>query len=213
MRDLSADRGLIFRITHIENVPWILAHGLHCRNSASFDPTFRNIGNVELIDRRHSRKVPVPPGGTLSDYIPFYFTPRSPMLYNIRTGRGGVPRVPMPDIVMFVAKLPDLVAAGVPCVVADRHAFMVAARFTSGVDGLATVDWDVLRSGNFRRDPDDPGRMERYQAEALVHGSLPASRLAGIVCHGDAQRAPLQQLVNDHQLALKVVSRPHYFFS
>jgi hypothetical protein len=43
------------------------------------DPDFRNIGNADLISKRETRQVPIPPGGMLSDYIPFYFTPWSPV--------------------------------------------------------------------------------------------------------------------------------------
>ena len=73
--NLTAEKALIFRITHINNVQWILRNGLRCKNSDVQDPNFVRIGNLELIQRRTARNVPVPPGGTLSDYIPFYFTP------------------------------------------------------------------------------------------------------------------------------------------
>jgi hypothetical protein len=86
MSALKPENGLIFRITHIANVPWILEHGLHCRNSPERDPNYVEIGNPELIQKRTQRPVPIPPGGVLSDYIPFYFTPHSPMLLNIKTG-------------------------------------------------------------------------------------------------------------------------------
>ena len=39
---LSADRPRIFRITHRDNVPWILKHGLHAPKSRLLDPNFRN---------------------------------------------------------------------------------------------------------------------------------------------------------------------------
>jgi hypothetical protein len=48
---------------------------MHARNGKKFDPACRNIGNVDLIDKRSRRLVGVTPGGTLSDYVPFYFTP------------------------------------------------------------------------------------------------------------------------------------------
>jgi hypothetical protein len=44
---------------------------------------------------------------------------------------------------------------------------MMAQYFTD-LDDLAKVDWDLLNKKNFRHDPDDPGKKERYQAEALV---------------------------------------------
>ena len=45
---------LLFRITHIGNVPWILKNGLHCNNSGILDPNFVTIGNPELISKRTS---------------------------------------------------------------------------------------------------------------------------------------------------------------
>jgi len=86
---LSPERALIFRVAHIDNVAWTLENGLHCRNSKTKQPNYREIGNPELILKRANRDVPIKPNGTLSDYIPFYFTPYSPMLYNIKTGWGG----------------------------------------------------------------------------------------------------------------------------
>jgi len=47
---LTQEKGLIFRITHIDNVPWILRNGLHCASSSVLDPHFRRIGNQELIE-------------------------------------------------------------------------------------------------------------------------------------------------------------------
>src|SRR3990172_2291633 len=105
MSSLNFEKALIFRITHIENVAWILENGLHCRSSGVRDPDYREIGNPDLISKRAHREVPIPPGGTLSDYIPFYFTPFSPMMLNIKTGYSGMKQTPMPDIVIFGSSL------------------------------------------------------------------------------------------------------------
>jgi hypothetical protein len=63
--DLTPEKALVFRITHITNVPWLLDHGLRCPSSNLRDPDFRRIGNFDLIARRAHRVVPIPPGGTL----------------------------------------------------------------------------------------------------------------------------------------------------
>lgn len=80
VKGLTPEKALIFRIVHIDNVEWILRNGLHCRNSAAKDPQYCCIGDTELIEKRAQWEVLISPGGTLSDYIPFYFTPYSPML-------------------------------------------------------------------------------------------------------------------------------------
>ena len=63
---LTPEKALIFRITHIDNLTWILANGLHARNGRTWDPNFRAIGNPELIVKRNTRSVPVAPFGVLS---------------------------------------------------------------------------------------------------------------------------------------------------
>ena len=93
---------------------------MHCKNSGILDPNFVTIGNPEPISKRTSRDVPIAPGGTLSDYIPFYFTPFSMMMYNIHTGYGGIRRVRNADIVMMVTSFRKLVEQGVPAVYTDK---------------------------------------------------------------------------------------------
>jgi hypothetical protein len=103
--NLNPEKALIFRIVHRDNLPWIFEHGLHARNGELFDPKYRNIGNPDLMDRRSRRVVPIPPGGTLSDYVPFYFTPFSIMMFNIKTGYGGIKHVPNEEIAILVSSL------------------------------------------------------------------------------------------------------------
>src|SRR3712207_2675611 len=111
--DLNPTRGLIFRITHRDNLPWILDHGLYCKTTLRSDPNFVSIGNADLIDKRARRQVPIHPGGTLSDYVPFYFTPKSPMLYNIKTGWGGIAKRSNDEIIVIVSSIPKLVSQGI----------------------------------------------------------------------------------------------------
>lgn len=213
MSSLTPEKALVFRITHIDNVAWILANGLHCRYSQIHDPNYRDIGNQDLIAKRASRVIPIPPGGTLSDYIPFYFTPYSPMLFNIKTGYNGMTKTPMADIVILVSSLHTLVKQAIGFVFTDRHAYLRAAddSFSSNVADLGRIDWKILQAKDFKRDPNDPGKLERYQAEALVHRHMPVAALAGIVCYGPAQLARMQQLIQNMQLNITVDQRPNWY--
>ena len=212
MSALNPEKALIFRVTHIANVPWLLDHGLHCRNSAEFDPNFRNIGNPDLIVRRHLRHVPVPPGGTLSDYVPFYFTPYSIMLYNIKTGYGGVPRQPNDQVVILVSSLRKVAELAIQFVFTNQHAYPVTAEYFNNLEDLDRVDWPLLQARDFRHDPEDPGKKERYQAEALVHRHLPVAALLGIGCHCDAAQQRLQAELQRRNLSLQAVVRPGWYF-
>lgn len=212
MSSLNPDKALIFRITHIENVPWILDHGLHCRNSTTRDPHYHEIGNPDLIGKRAHRIVPIPPGGTLSDYVPFYFTPHSPMLLNIKTGHNGMRQTPMPDIVILVSSLHALTAHSLPFLFTDRHAYLTAAEFFADLKYLDRIDWGILQARDFRRNPNDPGKFERYQAEALIHRHLPVSALIGMGCRGPQQEADLRAQVEKRGLPLKVLVKGDWYF-
>lgn len=211
MKGLTPQRALIFRITHIANVPWILDHGIQCRNSKHLDPNYREIGSPDLIAKRTRRLVNIPPGGTLSDYIPFYFTPCSPMLYNIKTGYGGLPKTPMTEIAILVTSLHELTKIGKPFVFSDRHAYLAHASLYSDLAELSKLDWKLFQSRDFKRDPNDPARFERYQAEALIHGSLPSSALTGIACYNAQQAAILSSEAAARDLPLKIVVKPEWY--
>jgi hypothetical protein len=213
MLDLTPEKARIFRIAHVANLAWILANGVHCKRSPTKDDGFIQIGNPELILKRATRRVPIEPGGTLDDYIPFYFTPFSPMLYNIKTGWGGIQQRPMQEIVILVSSLHDLLRHGISFVFTDRHAYLQAAEFFRDLPDLDRVDWKILQTRDFTRDPNDPGKLERYQAEALVHRHVPVSVLKGIVCHGPEEETTVRRLVQNAEVQVAVAVRPAWFFS
>lgn len=210
--NLNPEKALIWRIVHRDNLPWILCNGLHCKNSVTQDPDYVAIGNADLIDRRGHRAVPVAPGGTLSDYVPFYFTPFSPMLYNIHTGRGEVPRRRNEEICILVSSVHKARALGLEFVFTDRHAYPPLARYFNDVVHLGEIDWPLLQARNFKRNPDDPEQIERYQAEALVHRHVPISGLIGIICYTNAVKTDLDIRTQAQGLQLDVRVMPQWYF-
>lgn len=209
---LSADKAWIFRISHVDNLEWILRNGVCCRSSGHFDPNYRNIGNPDLISKRASRHVPIPPGGTLDDYVPFYFTSRSPMLLNIKTGKGVTP-VSMREIIILVASLRTIAESGVQFVFTDRHAYLVNAHFSSDVTELATrIDWKILQDSDFKYDPHRLEKMERYQAEALVYKKLPFDHLAGVLAYDDTQMARIGSSIQAAGYSVPVKIDRRFFF-
>src|SRR4029077_5082238 len=188
-KDLNPEKALIFRIVHRDTMPTVWKNGCHCKSTTQGQP-YTQIGNPELISKRDARVVPCAPGGTLSDYVPFYFTPFTPMLYNIKTGFGGIQKRPMEEIVILISSLHTLKGQGVPFVFSDRHAYLKAALFSSDLANLNWIIWPTLQARNFRRD--DLDRFEKYQAEALVHRHMPLTALTGVVCYDDSVRAEMQ---------------------
>lgn len=209
---LNPDRALIFRITHRDNLPWIMDHGLHASNGDVHDPYYRNIGSVDLINKRSHRIVTVGKGGTLSDYIPFYFTPFSIMMFNIHTGYN-VPHVPNEEIVILVSSLHRVAELGIPFVFTDQHAYPVMANYFTDLKDLSRVEWNLLNLRDFRHDPDDPGKKERYQAEALVWRHLPFEALLGICCYSSEVDQDMKTELAKRRLEMQTNIQRNWYFS
>lgn len=71
-----------FGILHKDNMPHVMKYGLVHNDSPFASDSFVPIGDMSVMDARSTKQLP--DGSFLSEYIPFYFGPRSPMLYNIQ---------------------------------------------------------------------------------------------------------------------------------
>jgi hypothetical protein len=209
---LNPNESLIFRITHRDNVPWIMANGLWCQSADNNDPQFTSIGNPDLIERRRRRRVDRPPGGTLEDYVPFYFTPFSPMLYNIKTGHG-IHKRSNEEIAVIVSSLPTLQNHGVRYVFTDRHAYLQTAQFFGEDDDVAqVVDFPMLQRRDFKRDAEHPEKMDRYQAEALAYRFVPVEAILYVGCYTSQVRDELVECCSDVAASARIVHRTEFYF-
>lgn len=210
--DLTPARALVFRITHIANLPWILDNGLHCKNADKRDPNFITIGNQEIIDKRHTRAVKINPYGTLSDYVPFYFTPKSMMAFNIKTGYNGIKQRANSEIIIMVSSLRDLDTAGSIFIFTNKHAINIDAKFYSSLTDLNNIDWGILKRCDFARDNEDIDKTSRYQAEALVHNHVPLGALAGIACYNSEQKEHIESIATKKGCKIKAAVKGDWYF-
>lgn len=211
-RDLNAEKARVFRITHRSNLRWILQNGLHSANSGQADPGFVAIGNPDLIGKRAHHPLRAPGTGVLGDYVPFYFTPFSPMLFNITTGWGGITKRANEDVIILASSIWKLQEYQVPFVFSDRHAYLAAAEFFNDPARLDRIDWDLLQRRDFKRDANDPGKFERYEAEALAHGHVPVEALLGVACFNESTRARIDAEMQATGVAIKVIVKPDWYF-
>jgi hypothetical protein len=161
----------IYHITHIRNLSNILRDGgLWCdrvvmqRNLAHV-----GIAHQHIKDRRAQKTVPCAPGGVVADYVPFYFAPRSPMLYVI--SRGGVENYSegQRPILHLVSSAEAVLAVNLPFTFTDGHADMDISRYFTSLKDLDQIDWNIMAS-RYWHDTDQYGdRKRRRQAEFLVH--------------------------------------------
>lgn len=100
----------------------------------------------------------------------------------------------------------------VPFVFADRHAYLATAQFSSDLDDLNRIDWAILKARDFKKDPDDRSKFERYQAEALAYRYVPVSAIVGIVCHSIKVEEGLTDQISRRRIKLLTATRPNWYF-
>jgi hypothetical protein len=134
------------------------------------------------------------------------------MMYNIKTGWGGIRRRENEEIVIVASSLHLLSARGVQFLFTDRHAYLAAAQFYSDIKHLDQIDWNILQRKDFKNDPDDPGKKERYQAEALAYKQLPIETLSELVCYDDETLASLSKALKERGQTVSTVKRTDWYF-
>lgn len=161
----------IYHITHIDNLPSIVNNGgLWCDNECLRHRTAQvNIAYQDLKARHRETLVPVAADRVLGDYVPFYFTTRSPMLYTIN--RGNVPgvRVNQREIIYLVSTVEQVTQEDCEWCFTDGHAVEAISRFYTEQTELHHVDWPTINSKYWNDTLQEPDRKRKKQAEFLVH--------------------------------------------
>ncbi len=197
-----------FRITHIDNIPHIVRCGLVRNDSPLRDEHFVSIGDRQIIQLRNEMDVK---GYRISNYIPFYLGPRSPMLYVIQHGYNGVQRVEPERIVYCVIRLDDLINNDIDCIFTDGHALSALSSFYTKDKLLQIndiINYDDVYSTQWNSEI-DIDLKRRKEAELLVKNDLPISFIRGYVVYNEMAK---QTLIENGIDASKIVVLSGYYF-
>lgn len=211
---INPNREYCYRVTHIDNLPMILQHGLVSSRHPKANSGFTSIGNPEIIGKRSEESVRIAGYETMGDYIPFYFTPRSIMLYNIVTGHRApvVPKRNAKELVVIRCRIEDL--AGLPqFFFTDGQGNDSVTKHYNDLEESDKVDWASIHASRFDKNDSDFDRPRRYQAEFLVHGEVPVSHIESLHVVDNATADKVRKILSSHQINLPVIVSPTYFFS
>jgi len=216
----------LFHITAIDNLRAICKTGkLICKNEGAAQGShYQNIAHTGAQGARSLKDVPIPPGGNIHDYVPFYFAPRSPMLCAIHNGRVEGCTLQQSDIIHFETTVPRVIAHESDIVFYDRNATLQFSVAYTDISLLATeVAWDLLTESPrldgfckyFQNRPSVDGyvdRMERRLAEFLVKNSLPINCITRIGVSNEETAEEVRRILVETGVKLKAeVMRDWYF--
>lgn len=194
----------IYRVLHWENLEGVLEDGGCCAPNHPKKPGRRyvSIHHVSIQGQRASTPIVRGPGGVIHDYVPFYFTPLSPMLYRNKMQPTGDNDGGQEPIICLVTSVERVAQEGREFVFTDGHAIMSLSDQYDDLGDLDKVPWEVIRA-KYWDDYADASR--RRQSEFLVHRFAPWSLIEGIAVISDAMRQKVEGIL---KTSAPSVSRP-----
>ena len=205
----------IYRIIHLDNLPSLLRRGgLHAPNFTPDDGLpYRTIHNIDIQSERRIRSIRLGPGGTVHDYVPFYFGYLSPMLLQLKTGRvAGYTEGQEPLI--YLVSSAQAIAAEIPFVFSDGHGIAAYTGWYDNLGELDRVDWGMVYERYWSASVDDMDRQRRKQAEFLVYRFCPWSLIQGIAVVNDRIKQRVEGILSDfgNDMNRNVQLRPTWYY-
>lgn len=199
----------IFHITDIANIPAILAAGgLYSDvaiSRAGGPQTQIGYGHIKAR-RMHEYMVDCCDNRFVGEFVPFYFCPRSVMLYTVNRGNVGRPAGCQSTIVHLVSTVEMGVNLGRQWAISDGNAGAAHTSFSANVNSLDELDWSAIEANSWG------GRTHQKAAEFLIADFFPWSAVIGIGCHNDGVRAQVLNLIAQHAHKPQVETKPNWYY-
>jgi len=204
----------IYHITSIENLHSILSNnGLVCINQLHNEgSSFVNIAYEQIQSRRSEKQVPLPPFGNLHDYVPFYFAPRSPMLYTIN--QGNVPQYQggQKQIIYLISTIQQVLSEKIPFVFTDGHAIINYSEFYNDPADLKQIDWGIMNSRYWNDTTEYPDRKRKRQAEFLAFKFFPIDSVLEIGVINDTLQDQAHKILQCNTINIPVKVRREWYY-
>jgi len=182
-RDLHSTA--IYHITNIANLPAILAEG---RLVSDAILATRQGGPAVAIGHNHMKRrrlqetrIQGAENRFVGEFVPFYFCPRSPMLYSVNLGNTGLPPGSQGEILHLVSSVATGIGLGRQWAISDANAGTSYPDFYTDVAALdSALDWNAINAKYWSQ------CASQKAAEFLVADEFPWTAIQMIGCHTQA---------------------------
>ena len=168
---------------------------------------FCNIGELGIKDVRKNKCVQTSENGAISEYVPFYFAGRSPMLY--RVSDGGKKQEDFVYIISFVSMI---LKSSAKFAFTDGHPTVAFSRFYNDINDIERVDFDVMKLIHWRDTAEDLDIKRRRQAEFLVKEFFSLELCRGFAVINENMQREMHLQLSNSKWKQPVHVRPQFYF-
>lgn len=213
---MSIPKILLYRLTHINNLSLLLARGgLYSPNNTPNDKdNYKIIHDESVQASRKITTISCGPGGSVHDYVPFYFGTHSPMLLQLKTGKVNGYTEGQAPLIYLITTVQTIVNSGSQYVFSDGHGLAKFTEWYEDLGGLDKIDWNLVKEKYWADTEEDGDRQRRKQAEFLIYSFCDWSLIKGIAVINETMRqnveAVLANFPHRHQPPVKIVPKYYY---
>ncbi len=197
----------------LDNLESDLENGLFSKLKVKDNPNRIVIGNNEIISERDKRRVRCHPGTVVNNYVPFYFSVRTPMLYNIHTGHG-TQEINQRNIVYLCIPILDLTNENFIWCFTDGNAAKRISHYFTNLGDLNKIDWKSITSNDFRFDnaDGDEDRIRKKHSEFLVKDYVPSNKIKGIAVYNNDIKSSVEAILKKLKININVKVKTDFYF-
>lgn len=203
----SFEQTLVYHITDLANLAGIVAGG-GLRSDVAMDESNPEVIGYDHIKRRRATEIRVDCCGNrfVGEFVPFYFCPRSPMLFTVNKGNTGRPPGCQRSILHLVSTVGAALKMESDWAISDGNGGAFHTLFYKDLKELANLDWAAIRATSWQ------GVTHQKSAEFLVADFFPWKAFHQIGCH-NSEMAALVSAVLDESSHRPVISvEPAWYY-
>ncbi|UUZ72182.1 DUF4433 domain-containing protein [Polaromonas sp. P1(28)-8] len=199
----------LYHITDVNNLPAILSSGGLRSDVAMAGVIHEKIGYAHIKERRMTQyRVPCCGNRFVGEFVPFYYCPRSPMLFTINKGNTAKPAGCQTDIIHLVSNVGRAIEVGPTWAISDGNAGAGYTSFDNKLAALANLEWDIIHSNNWAGEV----RRNKKSAEFLVADFFPWQGIDTVACHNSQIADRVSKLLTGQVQAPNVVVRTDWYY-
>lgn len=201
-----------YHFTHLDNLDSILEYGLVCTNrKLDLGIEHYNIANKSIQNRRAQMQIICEDGlsyGVVHDYVPFYFSTRTPMLLSLINQK----KVDQPEIIYFGVKTDIIKSENL--IFSDASAnTVIPPKFYKNFENLNKLNWNIINSKKWSYTSEE---KHQKMAEVLIK-NFDFSFVDHIVVSNENYKEKVLQILENHGInpKPKIVFQPlggNYFY-
>lgn len=188
-----------YHFTHLQNLESIVKNGFLSTNEKErLGISHKDIANGNIQERRHNMNVPIFPGGTVHDYVPFYLCTRNPMLLSVITSKN----IDQQLMIFFAVGIDKLIDEDTIFTDASANTSIPPNFYTNPQD-LDNLDWESITCQKWGVKSDD--HRHRKMSEVLIYKKLEISAVDYIIVWNKDIKNKVEEIFKENNVECPVI--------